>query len=150
MLIAKGYDVGFVLERNRSIVTAPRSYAMLHDPSGSSWPKSSVLVAPFSKNSAAPSIKNTLAKQYFRYEPRGGEITLPDRDIRSWKEIGPIKEIDYWRPGDDRELKGDWWHPFGEAGFLFKSHLPILFRQGRLMRLELGRSTLNWRGFVYP
>jgi hypothetical protein len=147
MLIAKGYDIGFKLEGERDLILPPKSYAMLHDPSGSSWPKCSVLVAPFSRR--GDYVRNALAKEYFQYEPWGGRITLPDRHLSSWKKVGPVKEIDYyWRPGE--EYEGDWWHPFGEAGFLFKSHLPILYRSNRLLRLELGRCTLDWRGFVYP
>lgn len=146
MLIAKGYDVGFKLEGERDLILPPKSYAMLHDPSGVDWPKCSVLVAPF-KRGGEP-VRNKLAEEYFHYRPRRGRIALPPRDVLAWIELGPVKEIDYWRPGE--EYEGEWWHPFGEAGFLFKSHLPILHRFGRMMRLELGHCTLNWRGFVYP
>ncbi len=147
MLIAKGYDVGFRLA-DKGEVFAPKNYAALHDPAGQSWPKCSVLIAPFRRGSTK--VNNEEAEKYFGYAPRGGPIHLPARDLRTWREIGDVQEIDYWRPG---EHKGDWWHPFREGGWLFGNGgpLPVLHRLGRVMRLELGPGCkLSWRGFEIP
>lgn len=152
MLIAKGYDVGFRMEEGRDVVP-PRRYAMLHDPSGRDWPACSVLIAPFLRLAhKVPKTKDlSEAEEYFGYVPREGVVKLPSRDMKKWGKLGAVSEIDYWRPGD--EYKGDWWHPFGEAGWIFKSHLPNLYvlRSSQTLRLELGEGcSLNWRGFIWP
>lgn len=145
MLTAKGYDVGFKLENGREVF-APKSYAMLHDPSGRDWPKCSVLVVSIRKGNEE--IDNREAEKYFGYVPHGGRTHLPPENLDRWSLVGDVKEIDYWRPG---EFKGGWYHPFQGGGWLFPKPFPVLYRNGRALRIELGSGcTLNWRGFVWP
>lgn len=149
MLIAKGYEVAFKMKAGSRVVRAPKAYAMLHDPGGASWPKTSVLVAPFRRlGSSSPPSGD--ASSYFGYDPRRGELELPPKGLSAWREVGEVAEIDYWRTGTH---EGEYFHRFKGGGWLFSSSqpLPLLYRRGRLMRLELGQgAVLNWRGFVYP
>jgi hypothetical protein len=149
MLIAKGYDIELRLasEGHKPIVRPPKSYAMLHDPSGRDWPSCSVLITPFRKG--RQDVEDALAEEYFGYEPKAGAVIIPSRDLGNWKKWGEVAEIDYWRPGEHR---GDWWHPFGEGWWIFPGgKLPLLYKQGRLLRMEFTEGCeLSWRGFVYP
>jgi hypothetical protein len=145
-LIAKGYEVEFKLVGERNHVKPPKSYAMLHDPSGEFWPPCSVLVAPFQRERGT--LEDPDAQKYFGYVPREGVIHPPSRNLKNWHFVGDVDEIDYWRPGDH---KGAWWHPFSEGGWLFKPAKPTLYKLARMYRLELGHGcTLNHRGFVSP
>ena len=144
MLTAKGYDVGFILKDGREVVP-PKSYAMLHDPTGSDWGKNSILVAPFRRTDRE--LESPDAESYFGYVPRAGTVNLPPRAIGDWTPVGEVAEIDYWRPGEHR---GSYWHPFKNGGWRFESK-PRLYRLGGRYRLELGPGAkLNWRGFVWP
>jgi len=147
MLIAKGYRVAFKMKANKKVLKAPSSYAFLHDPTGRDWPKTSVLVAGFSKGSSE--LSNAEAEKYFGYVPQRGAIDTPPRSLSQWKDLGEVAEIDYWRPG---EHEASYYHPFKAGGWLFsRGELPRLYKRGRQWRLELGPGAiLNWRGFVYP
>ena len=150
MLVAKGYSVSFYLPRK---VSAPGSYAMLHDPSGKAWPELSVLVAPFSRGGGE--IHDDVAESYFGYVPKRGSINLPPKALREWAELGPVEKIEYTRTGD---LGGDYFHHFdGSEGLrgmfskLFGAPSPVLFKRGRLLRLEMPNgSAMTDRGFEWP
>jgi len=147
MLTAKGYEVSFRLKTGR-VVRAPRSYGLLHDPEGRAWPKTSVIIALF-RRSGRSSPPSGDASRYFGYAPRQGTIDLPPKNLSSWRKVGEVAEIDYWRPGTH---EGDYFHPFKPKGWMFSEKTwPTLYRRGRTLRLEMGDgAVLNWRGFVYP
>lgn len=161
MLIAKGYEVSFILV-DGSKVAAPTSYAMLHDPSGSSWPERSVLIAPFSRSSRSDtSIEDALGEEYFGHAPKRGTIDLPDRALSGWVDLGQVEEISYSRRrpfGLPAQHKGSYYHPFdgteglrGVLSMFFEAEAPVLYRRGRLLRIELPEGVvLNERGFVWP
>jgi hypothetical protein len=146
VLIAKGYRVRFVLFGNRS-VRAPAGYALLHDPSGHAWPKCSGLCAPFTKTKET--VDDREARSYFGFfsdAPGLGKLVLPPKDLGSWKRVGEVDEILYTRARPNRlrsSHQADYFHPFeGKA---------VLYRRGRLLRIELGRGCVwNWRGIVRP
>lgn len=154
MLIAKGYDVSFQVDG--AGISAPKRYAMLHDPEGKAWPANSVLVAPFSKDGRA--IDDGFAEDYFGDPPMGGSIALPPRGMREWSEIGPAHKIEYSRTRPynmPTKYEGDYYHFFdGSEGILslfFKAPAPVLYRRRRMLRLELPAwASLNDRGFIWP
>jgi hypothetical protein len=143
LLIAKGYSVSFRV--NNRWIKAPGGYALLHDPSGSSFAKCAALIAPFSKNRQA--IQNGEARSYFGQDPLGGSIAVPPRALSAWKKVGPVEEIRYTRkcPGRKCAHAAPYFHPFE------KGYTPMLYRRGRLLRLELGPGC-EWteRGIVRP
>jgi hypothetical protein len=145
MLIAKGYAVGFKLDGLRNLVRAPRTYAMLHDPSGEDFPKDMVLVDSFDRG--AGTVREPDATSYFGYQPRRGTIHLPSRDLKNWTRLGSVDAIDYTRPGEHR---GDYRHEFA-SGWIFPGVKPILYKQKRMLLLHFQNgSIINWRGFVWP
>ena len=151
-LIAKGYEVQFKMS-DGSLVKPPKSYAMLHDPSGIYWPSCSVLVASFERDGAE--IEDSPAKEYFGYDPVGGTIRPPSKNLKNWRFVGDVAEIDYTRtrPGSlPSENKGEYFHPFGEGSWLFPGgKLPSLYKLGRLVRLEFKDGCrLSWKGFEWP
>lgn len=146
MLIAKGYRVSFVIENGRK-VSAPAAYALLHDPSGSGWPKCSGLVAPFTKGGGEVA-RNSAgdARSYFGHDPKLGHLSAPPRNISAWKRVGVVNEILYSRrrpSGLPAKHAADYYHPFKGTA--------TLYRRGRLLRLELHEGCVwNWRGLVRP
>lgn len=157
MLIAKGYNVSFKMGSGR--VSAPKRYAMLHDPEGRTWPANSVLVAPFSKDGLE--IDDDFAESYFGDPPMGGSIVLPPRVMREWSEVGAVEKIEYSRVRPynmPTKYEGDYYHFFdGSEGALsvlslfFKAPTPTLYRRRRALRLELPQwASLNERGFIWP
>jgi hypothetical protein len=158
MLIAKGLEVSFRLVGG-SEVFASKTFGMLHDPSGSSWPSNSVLIAPYSKGGGP--IEDADAESYFGHQPKEGKVELPPLELKKWKSFGEVDRVDYTRrrpEGLPGIYQDDYRHEFngqeGMFGFLFyvfPAPLPELFKLGRLMRLEMPfGSELNERGFVFP
>lgn len=158
MLIAKGNEVSFKL-KSGSEIFASSTYSMLHDPSGQDWPSNSVLIAPFRRGKLE--IEDSDAEDYFGASPKGGSIELPPRSLKEWKPFGPVQRIDYTRRrplGLPTEFKGDYRHEFdgteGAFGFLFhvfEAPEVLLYKRGRLLRLELPfGAELNSRGYVFP
>jgi len=144
MLIAKGYRVNLKLENGRK-VRAPASYGLLHDPSGRDWAKCSSLIAPFQKT--GDEVSDGEAKSYFGSEPREGRIALPPKSLGAWHRVGPVVEIEYTRRRPGRlpaDHQADYYHPF-------EGKHPMLYRIGKLLRLELGSGcSWNWRGLIRP
>lgn len=151
MLTAKGYAVAFKLAEVRNLVRAPRSYALLYDPSGEDWPKDDVLVAPFSP--LRGEVQDDEAERYFGYVPRKGKLHPPSRNLKNWIKLGEVDAIDYTRPGENA---GDFRHDFavGDAGglyYLFPGVKPVLYKQTRMLLLHFQDGcVINWRGFVWP
>jgi hypothetical protein len=157
MLIAKGYEVHFYVGGKK--ISPPASYGMLHDPSGESWPSDSVLVASFSKD--RKEIEDASAESYFGDPPLGGGIDLPSRDLSRWTELGSVEKIEYTRMrphGMPAQYEGDYYHFFDSSegllsilSFIFKGPEPVLYRRGRLYRMELPFfAQLGDEGYVWP
>jgi hypothetical protein len=152
VIVAKGYEVGF-LRRPGSRVQAvkpPRSYALLHDPSGADWPRNSLLVAPIhGRGEVGRGASYGPAIEYFGYEPVTKKLHIPLKDIREWNLVCNVHGLDYWRPGVKYE--GEYEHDFKGRGWTFEKVFPKLYRRGRVYRLELGPGAIvNWRGIVFP
>jgi hypothetical protein len=93
-----GRDVTFLLKSDREI-SPPKRHGMLHDPSGETWPRCSLLVAHFEqgwKESKAPDGRNYFGRNAVVWE---GEAELPPKDISKWKTVGELKTIFYDRAG---------------------------------------------------
>ncbi len=151
MIAAKGYAVALHMEGGRRVLTLEPKIALLHDEDGAAWPKCSALIAPMKKTGRPLEEVPGRVTKYFGkdYVVRRGEIVLPPVDLGAWKAVGSVERIDYSREG---AYADDWWHPFETRRFLFwKGDLPVLYRRGRALRLELGSGCVwNWRGIVKP
>lgn len=154
--IVKGTDVRFVLKGGRRVVP-PRSYGMIHDPTGRRWPRCSVLVTSFREGSrlAAPRETRGAPRDYFGrpYPVHVGSVNFP-RGTKLWTRVGAVERIFYWRTGDRPKVPGLFQHPFGlrRAEYLFaQGALPVLYRRGGAYRLEFARGcTIDDRGYVFP
>lgn len=154
MLIAKGYDVVLFLDGGAR-TAAPKSYGMLHDPSGERWSELSVLIAPFKRG--RETVQDPEAEDYFGYDPKKGIVQLPPKDLSTWGEVGIVEEIHYRRTGVDA---ADYYHVFdGSEGNVLQKLVfgsfgvrgPNLFRRGRVLRMEFQTGAeMNERGFVFP
>jgi len=126
---------------------------MLYDPSGRAWPSCSLLFASFTKGPEEKDPPDDAIDFYgSRYIVHRGTVSLPAKNLSSWRKIGPIEEIEYTRPGT--RAPGDFGHLFGKRRWqaLYKQgRLPILYVLGRTHRLELGRGCIvDDRGIVHP
>lgn len=151
MLVAKGFAVTITLENGRK-VRGPAGGELLHDESGDDWPACSGLIVNFTKTGKKLPEDDAISQKYFGlsgYTIRQGKVRLPPRDLREWHRVGPASRIDYSRRGEHSDR---YTHPFESGGFwLWKTDLPIVFRRGKSLRIELGRGCVwNWRGFVKP
>lgn len=156
MLIRKGKQASFKVEGR--IVSATRGAWMLHDPSGKEWGKCSVLFLKVRADHARPATDDEMSgapRDYLGREHRGRvveDVELPPRSLFSWTRVGSVDLIKYSRQGT--KGPGRWHHPFGvrSASTLYrKGKLPVLYKRGDAMRLELGAGChLDDRGYVYP
>jgi hypothetical protein len=139
MLIAKGYSVSFKMIEGGT-VRGGAGAALLHDPSGKTWPSCSGLVASFKKGLGP--IKNNTAEEYLGMPALRGEINLPPRRLSEWSYVGEIAVVNYRRIG---KHASPFYHPI-EGG------KAKLYRwRGRVLRMELGSGCVwNWRGIVTP
>ena len=159
MLVSKGSHVGFKLAgKTRKKIWCPARAGMLHDPSGDSWPKCSVLVACYERGRKKPSREQYQGapRDYLgrQYQARVGSIALPPRDLDQWQEIGELEEIYYLRPGT--KAPGKYRHKFNAPRgmyrimFLFKGRGDArLYKLDRMYRIEVERCIIDDRGFVY-
>jgi hypothetical protein len=148
MLIAKGRSCRFDLASGRT-VRAPSGAGMLHDPEGTNWPRCSILFASFTRGPVAPDMQRS-ARSYFGsgYQAGKGKLDAPPKPLEGWTEIGEVKTIWYTRMGNIYGGK-PFFHHFKKS--MFRGRLPVLYRHGRFMRLELPAGcTVNARGFVSP
>jgi hypothetical protein len=150
--VCKGYDVSFKLDKG--MVHCPKKAGLLHDPSGSSWPRNSVLIASFQRTGQLlPEEEETDEIDSFKAGDRSkkGVLNFPPRDLSQWKRLGLVERIDYTRVG---VYADDYEHPFQqERGFwVFKEKIEtVLYRRGRVHRLEMPEDAeLSWRGFIFP
>jgi hypothetical protein len=152
VLICKGHNVGFKLQTGRMVRA---SGSMLHDPSGDSWPKDSVLVASFRRNGRtatdeekAGDPKNYLGRQY---EAHIGSVSLPPRSLDQWKRVGEIATVYYERPGT--RAPGRFYHHFGKRRLeaFFKKGKAVLYKRGSAYRVQMGDGAVfSDRGIVFP
>jgi hypothetical protein len=149
LLICKGLDVGFRMSNGRTI-NAPKSYGMLHDPTGRDWSECSLLVAGFGPNERLATKKELSgeAKNYFGadYEAVISTITLPPKSMDAWTLVGKVKRLWYFREG---KFEGAYKHDFNKPRglyrvvFLVKGKRDVfLFKHERSYRLELGSGCL--------
>lgn len=155
MILVKGTSVAFDLGPDKAI-ECPRAHGLMHDESGSAWPKSSVLVGPY-KRTARAIDPGGRGRAYFGgdYQARAAAVALPPRDLGRWRKIGEVTCVWYVRPGT--RAPGRFRHRFGAGWetFLLGSHKPVLYvcRSGgaEWHRLELGAgAVVDDRGFVSP
>jgi hypothetical protein len=141
MLIAKCYAVTMHL-KDGGVVRAPKGAALLHDPTGKFWPKTSCLISTFTR--AGKKLDEPKDEERaWAVDPdavREGSLNTPPRRGAGWVRVGNVISIDYTRKG----THGD--------QFEHEFKRPVaLFRRGRVMRLELGKGAVfNWRGFCNP
>lgn len=121
----------------------PRGAALMHDPTGRHWPKTSCLIASFNRT-GKPLSKPTDEATAWATDPsfvKMGAVDTPSRTLDGWKFLGRVERIDYTRKGAHADM---YTHEF-------KSPHPRLYRKGNVLRLELGRGAVfSWRGFVTP
>jgi hypothetical protein len=150
LLIAKGFRCRFFLEEGGS----RRGAVLLHDEDGEAWPYTSGLIVPSFRRLGEP-CDDRAAQRYYGddYPLKEGVVTLPPRDLRRWEAVGPVNVAHYDRRGDVEP--GPKEHEFGAGYSLFRAlgggALPVLYKLGPNMRLELGNGAVwNWRGIVRP
>lgn len=158
-LVSLGRRVALIMADGS--LSKPRSQAaILYDPSGMYWPRCSVLVCSFVRNGTTMKLDGFTKDWFGRdYDLREGSANLPPRDLARWREVGAVAKILYTRGSGDRrpaKAAGDYEHQFGGKSifdiFTFtRPELPILYRYGAALRLELGkRCHVTGRGFVAP
>ncbi len=152
-MIAKGRSVSFDMI-NGDEIDAPSSYAMLHDPTGKWWPKTSVLIAPFKRGGKSVD-GDDFTKDYLgrTHVTRAGSVSLPPKALSEWKFEGTVEKIWYTRHG--AKYGGQrFQHGFNQPGLtrLLKGKGKArLYSRGNVFRLELGRNaSLDGRGFLWP
>jgi len=152
-VIAKGFAVSFDLTDGTAI-DAPAAYAMLHDPTGRYWKRTSVLVAPFDKRGEEVE-PSSAARDYLgrSWKTREGSVALPPKPLSAWRYEGEVECIWYRRHGakyGGQRFK----HRFNEPGLrklIYGSGRARLYSRGRLYRLELPRGAIaDSRGFFWP
>jgi hypothetical protein len=133
--------VAFDMADGKHIRLPPR-YATFHDEEGTVLPKCAVFFGHF-KKTRKPAEMSRADRRYFGAQHRAVLAELPKIPVDGWREIGPVKMIYYVRRG--HRAPGGFHHPFAEG------HRPILFKQGRLYKLELGSGCLvDDRGYRWP
>jgi hypothetical protein len=130
------------------------SGAMLHDHTGKTWPKCSLLFSPFQKKGISIDDPPKEARWFYgrAYDLSKGSVHIPPRALSTWSRVDASDNIQYTRPGT--RAPGDYEHLFGKRrwqALYRKGKLPTLYRLGRLYRLELGSGCIvDDRGIVSP
>lgn len=152
MLVCKGFAVSFDLTDGTQI-DAPKRNAMLHDPRGRFWKRTSILIAPFKRGSneveGDDDSRDYLGKNHLT---RAGDVALPPKELSEWRYLGEVETIWYTRHGS--KAKGRYRHHFNKSvvGRVVKGYGKArLYARGRLYRLELPRGAIaDGRGYVWP
>ncbi len=153
MLIAKGKAVSFDMA-NGDEIDAPARSAMLHDPRGRFWKRTSILVAPFKRGSGETG-GDADSKDYLgrTHLTRVGDVPLPPKELSAWTYEGECEKIWYTRHGA-KHGGTRFHHTFNKSllGRLVKGRGKArLYSRGSLYRLELPRGAIvDGRGFLWP
>lgn len=160
MLVAKCYSNTLVLKDGRRI--RPRG-AALHDSSGKSWPKNSVLFSVFAKSGGDLRDLDKEARRWSKTPEnvRAGSLELPPKSLGEWCLVGVVEKINYTRYGEHADKYTHSFDGHGNksgdgpisAAMLFEENTPhpVLYSRRGLYRMELPRGAVfNWRGFVWP
>jgi hypothetical protein len=156
VLIAKGNRVKFILKDDTGVPERGTVRgSMLHDPTGKSWPKNSLLVTSFNRSGrlATDAEKRGAPKEYLgrTHAARVGSVNLPPKALSEWTYVGELKTILYVRPG--RKAPGAFYHHFGQRRIeaFWKKGRAHLYRLGSAYRVQLGNGALaDDRGIVHP
>jgi hypothetical protein len=151
VFICKGTQVRFKMKDGCTIKARG---AMLHDPVGHSWPRCSLLIAPFQRGgrAATEAEKDGAPKEYLgrTHEYHVGKLDRPPSSLSEWERVGEVATIYYVRPG--RKAPGRFYHHFGQrrlAAF-YKKGKAILYKRGSMYRVELARGCIvDGRGIVF-
>lgn len=137
-ILVKGRDVRLVMTDGR-VLRSPRSYGMIHDPSGTILSSSMVYIGPF-RRSARDVDLDANGQEYFGsdYDARAASLTIP---VGPWKDLGEVHQIIYDRDRGEYAANRPYEHVFSRS--------PEASQAGAWRRLELPLgSRLNWRGFL--
>lgn len=162
-LICMGRHVIMELE-DCDDVELPARWGMLHDPSGTFWPKCSLLFCKFSQGSESDSSDEGVGYFGKHADVCRGQTKMPLPDLHDgWREVGIVKQIFYERAGT--KAPGRFKHKFNDPrGWmwlvaLFKRRVaetpPVLFEYNqngmRALRLELPDGcAVDDRGIALP
>lgn len=153
MLIVKGKAVSFDLT-DKTKIDAPADHGMMHDPTGRTWKKTSVLVAPF-KKLGDETDGDKYSRDYLGHShlTHAGDVRLPPKELGAWQYEGEVERIWYTRTGKKNGGKR-FQHKFNAIGFqrlVRGKGKARLYSRGNIYRLELSRGAqLDSRGFVHP
>ena len=66
--------------------------SLLYDTTGVTWPKCSVLIAPFKRSGRVANDAPKFARKWLGREPMEGTVRLPPRDVGLWRKVGPVRK----------------------------------------------------------
>jgi hypothetical protein len=118
----------------------PTSNGLIHDQSGTSWPRNSLLIGPFAKTGRSIDAPSERLTDWFgsAYDPKEGDVHFPPKD--GWSEEGLVDAIWYHRTGGA---------PYGRQAFVHhikKRQYPVF---GKKIRVHL-RSRGAWLRVDFP
>lgn len=148
-LLDRGDQVAFRFVGGREL-DLPTSWVMLHDKSGSVWPRCSLLFTRPPPTPNACALTGDERSYLGRVGGRSGHLELPARSLEAWREVGRVERAWYWRSGI--RYPQYFQHGFAQKTLVFKSELPsVLYKTRGFYRLELPNGCIvNARGFVKP
>jgi hypothetical protein len=130
---------------------------MLYDESGYYWPSCSLLIAPFENGDDPCDVKK--ARHFFgrNVDVFTGDVSLPQKSLHSWRELGAIDQIFYDRAG---KHSGPFRHKFNAPRGMWQLLWPfmrdgkkpaILYSLDGCYRVELPKHCIvDDRGIVLP
>lgn len=139
-ILIKGKGVSLLMTDGR-VLRSPRTYGMIHDPSGVYLPPSDVYIGPYELTRSGVDLDRS-GKQYFgsRYDAELASVSPPSG---AWRHIGHADEILYDRDRGVYSAPIPYAHEF--------KHPVSVSQNGSWKRLELPPgAVVNWRGFVSP
>lgn len=139
MIIIKGHDIHIQKEDGKWL-NPPKSYGMIHDPTGTQLDKCYCYIGPYKKSNKHIDL-NSDAKQYFGPSYTGIQVVV-DIPKGPWVPVTNAVQILYRRRG---KYEGKYFH------FFNKKTTVLVTRCKKHLRLEFPNGCIvNWRGFVYP
>lgn len=135
--------VAFDLTNGRTVVL-PKSYGTFHDSKGIVLPRCVVFFGPWKKTSTRAKMDRD-QRRYFGADHKAFIAKLPEIPVGGWKKVGDVTMIYYVRRGARKDAAGKGFH------HPYKSEHPVLYKQGRLYKLDLGSNcVVDDRGYVFP